>query len=439
MIFKKFFALAKENGINECEVNTSKTTSFSFSLFKGELTSYNIDSSVAVSARGIFNGKMGCGATEKDDSSANLFLINAIKETASLNESDDPAIIFEGAKTYKRRNMYSKKLASWSVDDKLKLCREIEDRLNKADPRISDVQVEYQDTDGERILANSYGLNLKDKSNYFFITASIVIKDGDEIKSNYKIFFDSDPDKFNIDTFVNELVKEGIEKLHGESIKAGKYKAVFSRECVASLVGALLSNVSSEQVQKHSSKFEGKLNEKVLSEKLTIYEKPYLRNFFYSYFDDEGFPTQDKVIFDKGVLKTFFYNLVTAKKDGVESTGNASRSGNKVGISFSNIVVKPGRSPLEQLFKNIKNGVYVTDITGLHAGLDSTSGDFSLQAEGFHVKDGKKDTPLTLFTVSGNLFELFNNIIAISNDSKLMLSSITTPSIAFKNLKISAD
>ena len=167
--------------------------------------------------------------------------------------------------------------------------------------------------------------------------------------------------------------------------------------------------------------------------------KPYLRNFFYSYFDDEGFPTQDKVIFDKGVLKTFFYNLVTAKKDGVESTGNASRSGNKVGISFSNIVVKPGRSPLEQLFKNIKNGVYVTDITGLHAGLDSTSGDFSLQAEGFHVKDGKKDTPLTLFTVSGNLFELFNNIIAIGNDSKLMLSSITTPSIAFKNLKISAD
>ena len=171
MIFKKFFALAKENGINECEVNTSKTTSFSFSLFKGELTSYNIDSSVAVSARGIFNGKMGCGATEKDDSSANLFLINAIKETASLNESDDPAIIFEGAKTYKRRNMYSKKLASWSVDDKLKLCHEIEDKLNKADPRISDVQVEYQDTDGERILANSYGLNLKDKSNYFFITA----------------------------------------------------------------------------------------------------------------------------------------------------------------------------------------------------------------------------------------------------------------------------
>ena len=396
MIFKKFFALAKENGINECEVNTSKTTSFSFSLFKGELTSYNIDSSVAVSARGIFNGKMGCGATEKDDSSANLFLINAIKETASLNESDDPAIIFEGAKTYKRRNMYSKKLAAWSVDDKLKLCREIEDRLNKADPRISDVQVEYQDTEGERILANSYGLNLKDKSNYFFITASIVIKDGDEIKSNYKIFFDSDPDKFNMDTFVNELVKEGIEKLHGESIKASKYKAVFSRECVASLVGA-------------------------------------------SYFDDEGFPTQDKVIFDKGVLKTFFYNLVTAKKDGVESTGNASRSGNKVGISFSNIVVKPGRSPLEQLFKNIKNGVYVTDIAGLHAGLDSTSGDFSLQAEGFHVKDGKKDTPLTLFTVSGNLFELFNNIIAIGNDSKLMLSSITTPSIAFKNLKISAD
>ena len=435
----KFFDEAREKGISASELSSSKSTSFSFTLFKGELTSYSVDSSTRVSARGIYNDKIGFGSTESNDNSAVKFLVNAISETASLNESEDEPIIFKGAAKYFKRNVYSKKLNEWTVDDKLALCHKIEEKLKAADPRISDVEVEFQSNDGERIFSNSYGLRLKDKSNYFFIYATIVIKDGEEIKTNDKIFFNTDQDAFDLDKFCDEIVEKGLEKLHAQSIKVGKYKAVIDKSCVASLLGALLSHVSSEEVQKHSSKLEGKLNQKVLSDKLTIYEKPHLKNIFFSYFDDEGVPTQDKTIFDKGVLKTYFYNLVTAKKDGVESTGNAARSGSKMSISFSNIVVKPGRLSKEDLFKKIKNGIYVTEINGLHAGLNPTSGDFSLQAEGFHIVDGKKDKPITLFTLSGNLFDLFNDIIAVGKDSELLLSSFTTPSIAFKNLKVSSE
>ena len=328
----KFFDEAREKGISASELSSSKSTSFSFTLFKGELTSYSVDSSTRVSARGIYNDKIGFGSTESNDNSAVKFLVNAISETASLNESEDEPIIFKGADKYFKRNVYSKKLNEWTVDDKLALCHKIEEKLKAADPRISDVEVEFQSNDGERIFSNSYGLRLKDKSNYFFIYATIVIKDGEEIKTNDKIFFNTDQDAFDLDKFCDEIVEKGLEKLHAQSIKVGKYKAVIDKSCVASLLGALLSHVSSEEVQKHSSKLEGKLNQKVLSDKLTIYEKPHLKNIFFSYFDDEGVPTQDKTIFDKGVLKTYFYNLVTAKKDGVESTGNAARSGSKMSI-----------------------------------------------------------------------------------------------------------
>ncbi len=435
----KFFETTSKNEISASELSSTKSTSFSFSLFKNELVSYSVDSSTRISARGIYKDKIGFGSTEKDDNSNFPFLVDAIKETATLSESEDEPIIFKGAEKYQKRNLYSKKLTEWSVEDKLAICHKIEDKLKAADQRITDVEVEYQDTDSERIFTNSYGLKLKDKSNYFLIYASIVVKDGEEIKTNGKIFFNTDQDKIDIDAFCNDIVEKGLEKLHAESIKVGKYKAVIDKECVSSLLSALLSHVSSEEVQKHSSKLEGKLNQKVLSDKLTVYEKPHLKNLFFSYFDDEGVPTQDKVIFDKGVLKTYFYNLVTAKKDGVESTGNASRSGSKMSISFSNIVIKPGRLSKEELFKKIGNGIYVTEINGLHAGLNPTSGDFSLQAEGFHVVDGKKGSPITLFTLSGNLFDLFNNIIAVGNDSELLLSSFTVPSIAFKNLKVSAE
>ena len=436
---KKYFALAKENGIDVCELTLSKDTSLNFEIFKGEVISYSVELSKGISSRGIFNNKLGASFTEKDDKDTYMFLINAIKDSASLSETLDEAIIFKGSEKYKKKSTFSKKLAAWTVDEKLKICHEIEKKLIAADSRISDVEVMYSDSSSESEIINTYGLHLKSKSNYFTIYASIVVKEGTEIKSYYDLIFDNDPAKIDVDKFVKDIVEAGLRKLHGESIKAGSYKGVLSRNCVSSLLNAALSSAIAESVQKHTSVWEGKLNTKVFSEKLTIYEKPLANNFFYTYFDGEGVATYNKTVIEKGVLKTYFYNLVTAKKDNVASTGNGTKNGSKVGTSFGNIFVKPGRLSEEELIKKIGNGVYISDISGLHAGLDANSGNFSLQAEGFHVVDGKLGSPLTLFTVSGNIFELFNSVIAVGNNLKLLPSATFVPSIAFKGLKISAE
>ena len=103
-----------------------------------------------------------------------------------------------------------------------------------------------------------------------------------------------------------------------------------------------------------------------------------------------------------------------------------------------NLYLKPGRLSEEELFKKIKNGVYITSITGLHAGLNPNSGDFSLQAEGYEVVDGKIAKPLGLITVGGNLVDVFKDVLAVGNNSKLLVTAITTPSIAIKNLKVSS-
>ena len=154
-------------------------------------------------------------------------------------------------------------------------------------------------------------------------------------------------------------------------------------------------------------------------------------------YDDEGVATTNKTLIKKGVLQTYLYNLETAKKDNVASTGNATRVGGKMDIDTVNLVLKPGKLTEEELFAKVNNGIYVTDLTGIHAGLNAKSGDFSLQAEGFLIEDGKKTKPLGLFTVGGNLFDLFNNVLAVGNNSKQLIYSITLPSMAVKNVKIS--
>ncbi|MCF0117048.1 MAG: TldD/PmbA family protein [Bacilli bacterium] len=441
MNLNKFFKVASEKGLSDVELRTNKSTSLSIAIFKGAIDNFTQSSSSKILARGIYKGKGGFCSTEKDDSSSYDYLVNGIINNSSLVESDEEVIIFEGSPKYtKWKGQYNKEIADIDVQEVLKILFSLEKKILAKDSLVSDVQLSFEYSASNGVLANSKGLKLKEDSNYYYFMGSVVMKDGEEIKSNYKVKIESQPlTSFDEDAFVEELVLKCKEKFHGVSIPSKTYKAVLSQEAVGSLLSALISNLSSEETQKHSSVYEGKVGEQVLSPRLTVLESPLVKNVFYSSFDDDGVAKTNKKLIEKGVLKTLLYNIANAKKDGVSSTGNARLKGAKTGIGFSNLVVKPGSASLEDLFAKIGDGVYVTELSGLHAGLNPKSGDFSLQAEGFLVKDGKKDSALTLITCSGNLFKMFNDIIAVGNDSKLLLSSTTTPSIAFKHLNISAE
>ena len=204
-----------------------------------------------------------------------------------------------------------------------------------------------------------------------------------------------------------------------------------------------MSNIfSAEAVQKNISKLKGKLNEPVASSIVTLVDDPFLKDgLANSSFDDEGVPTSYKEIIQDGILKTYLYNLKTAYKDGVSSTGNGVKGSYKgtVGISSFNLYIKPSDKSFDKMIENIKEGIFITDFAGLHSGLNTISGDFSLAGEGFYIKDGKIDRPLNQITISGNFFELLKNIKDIANDIKFSFSSVGSPSIMVEGLKVVVD
>ena len=91
----------------------------------------------------------------------------------------------------------------------------------------------------------------------------------------------------------------------------------------------------------------------------------------------------------------------------------------------------------EQLFEEAGNGIYITSISGLHAGLNAQSGNFSLQANGFLIENGKKTTPVDLITVGGNLVDVFMDIIEVGSDSKETVGGTSIPSLLIKKIKVS--
>ncbi|MGI6510582.1 MAG: TldD/PmbA family protein [Erysipelotrichaceae bacterium] len=436
--YSKFFKKAKEENIEALELTIKKSSRFSFSFFKDEINSYKMSDSFIISARGIYNGQMGTVESEKFDKSTVDYVISRIKENAMLLDSEDKPFIFKGSKNYKRKNVFNKKLASTSAKEKIKKTEQVYLAVKNANDLIENVQTYYQEEKEEYTILNSYGLKLNSKTNYALVyTTATATDEKGETKVGRVYRFVSDLDKLDARQFAQEVADKTVAQFGSSPCASGKYKCILSPKVTSSLLTALLSSVSAEQVQKKTSLLADKLEEKICSSNVTVTESPLKRNPFCRYFDDEGVATFDKTIIKNGVLKTYAYNLKTAYKDNVESTGNGYKSRDKISTGFINIAMKPGKLNKQQLLEKTGKGIYIEEVEGTHAGLHPQSGNFSLSASGFLIEDGKKGQPVALITIAGNIFDVFKEVIAVGKDTELQLNGYEMPSILVKKIAVS--
>ena len=435
--YDKFFALAKEAGLQEVELYISESRSLSISMFHGEVDEYKDNNGYSILARGILNGKCGSATADVWNKDKAAWLVKEMVANAKVIENDDPIFIFKGSEKYHKVNTFNKDLENVSIDAIMKGLQDVEKNCRELDPRIVEVAgTEYHQSSDKTTLINSNGLNLVQKNNYFYFVVQCVAKEGEQTKSGYDFFFDNDFSKFDAKKFAKKVVDQTVAQLGGEACASSKYKAVLHPDVVTSLIKAYVGHANAEEVQKKSSLFIGKIGQKIASKKVTIEDRPLQKNPFARWFDDEGVATYNKPIVKNGVLQTYLYNLTTAAKDGVQSTGNGYGGGKK-GVESTFLYLKPGKKSLDELFAEVGNGVFITEVSGLHAGLNPQSGNFSLQSTGFMIENGKKGRPLDLITVSGNLLEIFQDVLEVGNDTYVSPSGVSAQSILIKKIVVS--
>ena len=436
---KKFFELVKENGLESADLSLSETSSLAASIYHGEIDSFTNNTAFELVARGIYKGKMGSISVDNVDKKSPEFLVNEIKRSASIIESEDPVFMFKGSEKYHKKNVSKNVDFTENIQEKVGILLEIEKKLKAYDKRINEVvSVGYHASRNVYKKTNSYGLKLSQKMNGYSYFAEVTAKQGEEIRTGYDVFASIDGDEFKIDKFVESVAKDALSKLGSVQCDSKKYPVVLNQDCVATLLSFLIGSLNAEDVQKHTSLLEGKLGQQVFSKKLTVIENPLEKNMFFKYFDDEGVATNKKYLFNKGVVSTYLHTLQTAAKDGVEPTGNGYGVGTKATADVGYVTVKPGKKSEEELISSIKEGVYLTELTGLHSGVNPHSGNFSVQCAGFMIREGKKAEPLALITVADNLINVFKNIKGVANNSKLVIfNQMTCPSIYVGKLAIS--
>ncbi|PAV29777.1 peptidase U62 [Virgibacillus profundi] len=443
----QLFTEGEKLGLTDIELYYEKQESFSCQIFKGEIDGYESSTVNGISVRGLYNGQMGYAYTEKLDEESILFLLESIRENAPLIE-DEPEEMFTGEDAnYQEVDYYSTNLQAVTVEDKIAFLKEVEKKIYAYDSRV--VQTDYatiQDQSIEKELFNNKGLFLSDRNNFLNVIISVVVKEGEEIKSDMYFKITKDFASLDADEIAKKAVEKSLSYLGEQAYPDKNYPVILKNSAAAALITTFASSFSAEAVQKGQSQLKGKLDEKVASEHVTLLDDPFLPEGTRSgTFDSEGVPTGQLNVVENGKLKSYFYNLKTAKKDGVSSTGHGHKPSYKetIGVSPSNFYVVPSEKTYMELYEKLEEGIIITDLAGLHSGANPISGDFSLAANGFYVKNGKIVGPTTLMTVAGNFFEVLQEIEQVGSDLEFSPMGgsgyIGSPSLKLKGLAVTFD
>ncbi|RDY28017.1 TldD/PmbA family protein [Romboutsia weinsteinii] len=444
MEFKEFknllFAKALEAGFDECEIYYSKGESISITVYEEEVEKYNLDKSFGLSFRGKIDDKMGYSFTEILDEEAVTMLVKNAKDAASVIENDSIEFIYEGDKVYNEVNTYSLELENIDAGKLIKLAIDMEkEAKNYSDKvvNISGCKISYSSSDYG--LSNTKGLELNNKDNLLLAYVAPVVEGNNEKYDGMGYITALSLDEINPKEIAKQGVEDALSKIGGQSIPSGKYKTIIYNDAMVSLMDTFSEVFSGDTAQKGLSLLKGKEGKVIAAPIVTIVDDPLLDNGLASTpFDDEGVATFKKEVVSKGVLNTLLHNLKTSHKAGTKTTGNGFKDSyaSTVKVSPTNFYIKKGDKSLDELISYIGEGLIVTDFAGLHSGASAITGDFSLAAKGFYVKDGKRSYPVEQITIAGNFFELLKDIEIIGDDLKFPLNSVGSPSVVVKGLSV---
>ena len=443
VFYKQLEEKALKSGFENIELFYQEGKEFNTKIFREQLDNYQISEESGVSIRGEYEGKIGYYYSELIDESIIDEALLAIISNSQLMDVDDEKIIGEEIIIDDSED-FNKSLIKSDYSMIIEAMIENEKILKGKDDLITEVPYNmYAEIENYTVIRNSKGVRLSQKMNLFYYVLSALAKNDSKGKTAMRILADRNPEKFNADELINDVYKESTDLLQSESVPSGIYDIILRKDVSAEFFNAFSDIFSAEMVDKGISVLKEKVDKRVGNDLLTIIDSPFEKSaYIHRKFDDEGMLTKEKNLIESGVLKGYLHNSKTAKKMKLENTGNAIRGSIKssLGISHTNLFIKPDRGTLEEMIKEMKNGILIIELQALHSGLNAISGDFSLPAQGYLIKSGEIVGAVDNITIAGNIMDVFNNVEKIGDDLEFYLpnnmGSVGSPSIMVKDINI---
>ncbi len=229
--------------------------------------------------------------------------------------------------------------------------------------------------------------------------------------------------------------ERALRRLGARRVATCEVPVIFDPVTAASLLRQLVSCVSGYAIYREASFLAGRLGEQVASACVSVVDDGRLHGGLGSRpFDGEGLPTRRTVVFERGRLASWLLDSYSARKLGLASTGNASRSaGSAPGVSTTNLWLEPGTLAPEEILGTTERGFFVTSLFG--HGFSPVTGDFSRGAAGMWIEGGRPVHAVEEVTVAGNLAAMLEAVDAVGSDL-LWLGSVAAPTLRVARMTV---
>jgi len=423
---------AKHQGASAAEAAFSIDNGLSVSARLGEVETveYHCDQGIGVTV--YFGQKKGSASTNDISPDSLKETVKAACSFARYTSEDEYAGLPDAeqlATEFPDLDLYH----PWDIDAEqaIALSIECENAARTYDKAISNSEGATVNThQGARVFGNSLGFLHSNVSSRHSLSCSVLAGTGDGMQRDYWYSVARNASDLESARQVGEkAAQRTIARLDARSLSTRQCPVLFAPEMASGLIGALIGAISGGSLYRKASFLLDALDTRIMPDFVRIHEQPFLKGALGSAsYDAEGVATKNRDIVSEGILRSYILSTYSARKLGMQTTGNAG--------GVHNLTVESGCHDFKDMLKLLDTGLLITELMG--QGINRVTGDYSRGASGFWVENGIIQYPVQEITVAGNLKNMLLNIVAIGNDVD-MRGNIRVGSILLEQMAIAGE
>ena len=408
---QRLLDLCRAAGADQAEVSCSEERGLNVGVRMGEVETVEATRDRGIAVTVYFDHRKGSASTADLREQSLAATVEQACAIARFTEADPAA----GLADAERMATDPLELDAWhpwalDADRAVELALACESAGRDADSRITN-------SDGAAVgsgaslgvYANSHGFVGAGRETMHSMSCALVAGRGEEMQRQgwYSIGL-AESDLEPPAVIGRRAAARAVSRLEPRTLATGQYPVLFDAEVARSLIGHLVGAVSGGAQYRRASFLLDSVGERLFPEWFSIHERPRLvRGLRSAWFDAEGVATRDAALVEDGVLQRYVLGSYSARRLGLQSTGNAG--------GVRNLRVAANAGGHDELLRGMGTGLLVTDLMG--QGVNTVTGDYSRGASGFWIEDGAIAYPVDGITIAGNLKSMFKAIEAVGSDA----------------------
>jgi PmbA protein len=433
---------ASEAGATDAEAWAEEGVSRRVRVYDGEVESLSDAGGRGVGVRAFVDGRAGYAFGTDLTESGVREVATAARGAAEAADPDEHGGLPDEFGTTPIEGLASNAMSGWSTERKVELTLAVE-RAARERPGVTQVEnAVYSDAEGSVALANSRGFAAGYEATQAWAYASAFAGEGTDLMTGMGLGIGRDPGGLDPEAIGAEAAERALALVGARQPESRRCPVVLDAFVAASFIGFIGSMLSADAVQRGRSLFADREGDEIanpalaLADDSTDPEGPASAPF-----DGEGSPSRRTALIDDGRLLTFLFDVRTARRAGRTTTGNASRGSYRAppAVGTSNLMLAPGDRVLEELFREAGEGLYVTDVAGLHSGVNPVSGTFSVGASGRLIEGGEAGGPVRELTIASDLVSMLQSVRAVGSQARWLPlgGSVKAPPILIGEMAVS--